>query len=296
MDEITELQGNESGNSNGSDDEPGWAPDPDDEWGKAVLRTAGLQIKKRRENKGIRAGDFGKAVGYSEDMVYKLERGERIPNPEFLDTADRVLGAEGTISILKENVKEVAYPKKVRDLKANEGRAEEIGVYESNSIPGLLQTREHAEVLLRSWKPPRTTKEVERLLTARMARKSAFERDPAPLMHFVLEEAPLRRQVGGTMAWRQQLEHLLEVGRLHFVTLQVMPTNSDPHPGLEGAMELFKFDDGTKAGRADGLFNGRPTRDPKQTRLIDMQYGTIRALALSPRESLAFIERLLGET
>jgi Domain of unknown function (DUF5753) len=86
-------------------------------------------------------------------------------------------------------------------------------------------------------------------------------RDPAPALHFVLEEAPLRRQVGGTMAWRQQLERLLEVGRLNSVTLQVMPTNSDPHPGLDGRIELLKFPDGTAVARADGLFNGRPTGD-----------------------------------
>jgi Domain of unknown function (DUF5753) len=98
------------------------------------------------------------------------------------------------------------------------------------------------------------------------------------------------------MAWRQQLERLLEVGRLNSVTLQVMPTNSDPHPGLDGRIELLKFPDGTAVARADGLFNGRPTGDPKQLRIIELQYGGIRAQALPPRESLTFIEQLLGET
>ncbi|GAQ54481.1 helix-turn-helix domain-containing protein [Streptomyces acidiscabies] len=283
--------------TNKGEEEPGWAPDPDDEWGLAVLETAGRQIKKWRERRKMRAVQFGKLVNYSEDMIYKIERGERIPaRLDFYDRADAALDAGGMIAELRENVQKVRYPKKVRDLEKIEGVAVEIGVYVCNSLPGLLQTQEHAEALLRSWQPPYSSEEVQRRLVARMARKSVFERDPAPSMHFVLEEAILRRHVGGTMAWRRQLEHLLEVGRLDFVTLQIMPTNSDPHPGLDGKMELFKFADGAAAGRADRLFNGRATKDPKQLRIIELQYGTIRSLALPPRETLADIERLLGET
>ena len=98
------------------------------------------------------------------------------------------------------------------------------------------------------------------------------------------------------MVWRQQLERLLEVGRLRNVTLQVMPTRCEVHPGLDGKIELLKFEDGTAVGRADGAFNGRPTSDPRHLRILELRYGTIRAQALPPRESLAFIEQLLGET
>jgi hypothetical protein len=98
------------------------------------------------------------------------------------------------------------------------------------------------------------------------------------------------------MVWRRQLEHLLEAGQLRNVTLQVMPTNTDAHPGVDGKIELLKFPDGTAVGRSDGAFNGRPTHDPKHVRILELRYGTIRAQALSPRESLTFIEQLLGET
>jgi hypothetical protein len=134
------------------------------------------------------------------------------------------------------------------------------------------------------------------MVAARMARTAIFERSPAPTLCFVQEEATLRRPVGGTMVWRQQLEHLLEVGRLRNVTLQVMPTNADAHPGLSGKIEVLKFADGTDVGRSDGAYNGRPISDPKQLRILELRYGTIRAQALTPRESLAFIERVLGET
>ncbi|MFJ3225707.1 helix-turn-helix domain-containing protein [Streptomyces sp. NPDC086783] len=280
----------------GEADEPGWEVDPDDEWGVAVVATVGRQLKLRREAVGMRAADFGEAVGYGEDMVYKIEGGKRIPRPEYLDTADEVLRAGGLLSAMKEDVAKVRYPKKVRELAQLEARAVEIGVYEGNIVPGLLQTAAHARSLIRAAQPPYTPDDVERMVAARLARRSVFDRDPAPCLHFVLEEAPLRRRVGGTMSWRQQLEHLLDVGRLHHVRLQVMPTDCEPHPGLDGRIELLKFPDGTAAGRSDGAFNGRPVTDPKSLRILELRYGTIRAQALPPRESLIFIEQLLGET
>ncbi|MET9777736.1 helix-turn-helix transcriptional regulator [Streptomyces sp. NPDC006367] len=276
-------------------DEPGWEVDPDDEWGVAVITTVGRQLRLRRESVGMRAGDFGKAVGYGEDLVYKIEGGKRIPRPEFLDRADEVLGAGGLLAAMKEDVAKVRYPKKVRDLAQMEARAVELGVYVCHSISGLLQTPEHARAAFESRQPPYSEEEVERMVAARIARQSIFDRDPAPALSFVLEEAPLRRPLGGTMVWRQQLERLLEVGRLRNVTLQVMPTHRETHPGLDGRIELLKFEDGTAVGRSDGAFNGRPISDPRQLRILELRFGTIRAQALPPGESLAFIEQLLGE-
>ncbi|WP_393097484.1 helix-turn-helix domain-containing protein [Streptomyces sp. LN325] len=276
-------------------DEPGWEVDPDDDWGVAVVATVGRQLKLRREAVGMRAAEFGRAVGYGEDMVYKIEAGKRIPQPEFLDRADEVLGAGGLLSAMKEDVKRVRYPKKVRELAKLEAQAAEIGVYESHSINGLLQTPDHARALFRAGQPPYSPDEVERMVAARTARQSVFERTPAPALSFVQEEAALRRPIGGTMVWRQQLERLLEVGRLHNVMLQVMPLNCEVHSGLDGRIEVLKFPDGAAVGRSDGAFNGRPTSDPKQLRILELRYGTIRAQALSPRESLALIEQLLGE-
>jgi hypothetical protein len=244
----------------------------------------------------MRAAEFGRAVGYGEDMVYKIEGGKRIPRPEFLDRADEVLGAGGLLSAMKEDVDKVRYPKKVRDLAEMEAKAVEIGVYVCNSINGLLQTPDHARAAFESRQPPYSQAEVERLVAARTARQSIFERDPAPALGFVLEEALLRRPLGGTMVWRRQLERLLEVGRLRNVTLQVMPTHIEYHPGLDGRIEVLKFADGTATARSDGAFNGRPVSDPRHVRVLELRYGTIRAQALPPRESLTFIEQLLGET
>jgi transcriptional regulator with XRE-family HTH domain len=279
----------------GEEDEPGWEVDPDDEWGVAVITTVGRQLKLRREAAGMRAAEFGRAIGYGEDMVYKIEGGKRIPRQEYLDMADEVLRAGGLIAATWEDVKKVRYPKRLRELAKLEAQAVEMGVYESHSLNGLLQTAEHAKALFAARQPPYSPDEVERLVAARLGRHSIFERSPAPALSFVQEEAALRRPIGGTMVWRQQLERLLEVGSLHNVTIQVMPLHCEAHPGLDGRIEVLKFADGTAVGRSDGAFNGRPTSELKHLRILELRYGTIRAQALSPRESLVFIEQLLGE-
>ncbi|MFE2095608.1 helix-turn-helix domain-containing protein [Streptomyces sp. NPDC059468] len=289
------MSGDE-GRLKGEADEPGWEVDPDDEWGVAVITTVGRQLKLRREAVGLRAAEFGVAVGYGEDLVYKIEGGKRIPRQEYLDRADEVLGAGGLIAAAWEDVKKVRYPKKVRELAKLEAQAVEIGIYESNGINGLLQIPDHARALFEAGQPPYSPDEVERMVAARVARASIYERSPAPALSFVLEETALRRPIGGTMVWRQQLERLLEVAGLHNVVLQVMPLNCETHSGMDGKIELLKFADGSIVGRSDGAFNGRPTSDPKHLRILELRYGTIRAQALSPRESLAFIEQLLGET
>lgn len=164
----------------------------------------------------MRAAESGTAVGYGEDMVYKIEGGKRIPRQDYLVRADEVLGAGGLIAATWEDVKQ---------------QAVEIGVYECTRVHGLLQTPDHARALFEAAQPPYSPEDVERMVAARMARQTVFERDPAPSLHYVLEEAVVRRRVGGRMVCRGQLERLLEVGRFRNVTLQIMPTETDAHPG-----------------------------------------------------------------
>ncbi|MEW2137196.1 helix-turn-helix transcriptional regulator [Streptomyces sp. NPDC005409] len=281
--------------SDGTED-AGWDVDPEDEQGVAVLAALGRQLRAWREEAGIRAADFGTAVGYGEDLVRKVEAGKRIPRPEYLDKADEVLRAGGRIAAMKADMEQVRYPKKVRDLAKLEARAVEIGAYGSHNIHGLLQTPEYAAALFRMRRPAYSQDELDHVLAARMARRSIFERTPGPTLTFVQEEVTLRRRIGGTMVLRAQLEHLLQVSQLPNVEFQVMPTDVEEHAGMGGRIQVLKFEDGTAVGRSDGAFHGRPVSDPKQLRILELRYGIIRAQALTPRESLAFIEELLGET
>ncbi|MGV9283345.1 helix-turn-helix domain-containing protein [Streptomyces sp. NPDC003730] len=281
---------------NGEAEEPGWEVDPDDEWGVAVLTTVGRQLRLRREAVGMRAGDFGLAVGYGEDLVYKVEGGKRIPRREYLERADQVLDAGGLLAAAWEDVKRVRYPRHVRELAKLEATAVEISMYANHNVHGLLQTEEHMRSLFETWLPAYTEEDTDRMVAARLARRSVFQRSPAPTLSFVQEEATLRRPVGGRMVWRRQLERLLELGESRSVSIQVMPIDSEEHFGTGGLIEVLKFADGTAVGRSEGAFAGRPVSDPKQLRILELRYGMIRAQALTPRESRAVIEQMLGES
>ncbi|MFF3884709.1 helix-turn-helix domain-containing protein [Streptomyces sp. NPDC001914] len=281
--------------SSESADEPGWDVSPEDEVAPVVEAT-GRQVRLWREAAGMRVVEFGRAIGYGEDLVRKVERGARIPRVDFLDRADDVLNAGGRLRAFKEDMEKARYPKKVRELKMLEERAVELLLYSNHNIHGLLQTPEYARALLGTWRPAYSLDELERMVAARVARKSVFERSPAPELSFVQEEVTLRRPVGGTMVLRRQLEHMLEVARLPFVELQVMPTSRADHPGTGGRIRVLKFGDGTAVGRTDDEFAGRPVSDPRHIRVLELRYGIIRAQALTPGESMAFIEQALGET
>ncbi|WP_055693270.1 helix-turn-helix domain-containing protein [Streptomyces prasinopilosus] len=277
-------------------DEPGWEVDPDDEWGVAVITTVGRQLKLRRESVGMRVADFAAAMGYGEDLAYKVEAGHRIPRPEYLEKADEVLGAGGLLAAMSEDVAKVRYPKKVRNLAKLEAQAVELLSYGSHNLHGVLQTEEYARALLSTRRPTLSEDELERAVAARTARTAVFGRKPAPELSFVQEEVTLRRPIGGRMVLRRQLEHLLELAQLRFVSIQVMPTSHGDHPGTGGRVQMLKFADGTAVGRADDEFGSRPVTEPRHLRILELRYGIIRAEALTGRESSAFIEQVLGET
>ncbi|SEE97927.1 Helix-turn-helix domain-containing protein [Streptomyces sp. Ag109_O5-10] len=266
-----------------------------DEEAEAVLRAVGRQIKVWREAAGLRQGELGAAIGYSEEMVSAVERGRRIPKPDFLEKADEVLEAGGKLAFMKEDVERARYPKKVRDLAKLEDEAVELGAYASHNMHGLLQTQEYARALFAMRRPAYPEDELERQVAARMARRRVFERVPPPLLTFVQEEVTLRRPLGGRMVLRRQLERLLELGRLRNVEIQVMPTDREDHAGMGGPIRLLKLQDGKTVGHSEAQLHSRVISDPREVQIMDMRYGMIRAQALPPRESLAFIEKVLGE-
>jgi hypothetical protein len=98
------------------------------------------------------------------------------------------------------------------------------------------------------------------------------------------------------MVMRRQLERLLEVGQLRNVDLQVLPLACEDNAGLAGSFRLLRLRDGSAVGHNEIQLVSRVITDPKEVQLLDIRYGIIRAQALTPRESMAFVEKMLGET
>ncbi|MDQ0405479.1 helix-turn-helix transcriptional regulator [Streptomyces sp. NPDC000349] len=274
-----------------------WEAGLDDEEAGAVMRTVVRQLKLWRESAGLTQAEFGVSIGYGEELVSSVERGRRIPRPEYLDRADEVLGAGGKIAALKQDVAEVRYPKKVRDLKKLEAGAVELCAYNNSVVHGLLQIEGYARAVLSARRPPFTTDQLEQQVAARVARQEIVTDTTAQsVFSFVQCESTLRRPIGGKMVMRGQLERLLQVSEFRNVDLQVLPLSREENSGLDGSFRLLRLGDGTTVGHVEVAHISRVIAEPKEVQLLDIQYGIIRAQALSPRESVALVEKVLGET
>ncbi|MFF5531956.1 helix-turn-helix domain-containing protein [Streptomyces cinerochromogenes] len=269
----------------------------DDEESAAVLRMVGRIIKTCRERKGLTQAELGTAIGYSEEQVSSVERGRRAPSATFLEAADEILDAGGLIVGLRKDVEQARYPKKVRDLAKLEAEAVEICAYDNSVVNGLLQTEEYLRAVFGSRRPAFSEEEVERLVAARLARQEIIDGSGTiPAFSFVHDEAALRRPVGGRMVLRRQLERLLEVGQMRNVEIQVLPMDSEENAGLDGPFHLLRLREGTTVGHSDIQLVSRLISGRREIQILELRYGIIRAQALTPRKSLAYIEKLLGET
>lgn len=129
-----------------------------------------------------------------------------------------------------------------------------------------------------------------------MARQEIIDATTArPLFNFVQCESTLRRPLGGRMVLRRQLERLLEIGQLRNVDLQVLPLSREENAGVDGSFRLLRLKEGATVGLNEIQLISSLIAEPEAAQILDIRYGAIRAQALTPRESLAFIEEVLGE-
>ncbi|MFJ8950723.1 helix-turn-helix domain-containing protein [Streptomyces sp. NPDC102381] len=267
-----------------------------DEGASEVLEIVGRQVRRWRERAGLTQAELGAAIGYTEHQVSAVERGRRIPKAVFLERADEAVGAQGLLEEFREDVERVRYPRKVRDLAKLEADAAAMDAYACHHMHGLLQTPAYAEALYRMRRPLLDEDTIERYVAARVSRADVFQKPPAPILSFVQEEVTLLRPLGGRMVMRGQLEHLLNLGRLRNVEIQVMPTKREDHAGIGGSFRLIDPYHGPKVGFIEMQRYSRVIPERNEVRRLETQYGIIRAQALTPQESLAFIEKVLGET
>ncbi|WP_328394598.1 helix-turn-helix domain-containing protein [Streptomyces sp. NBC_00390] len=270
-------------------------PEHEYETGSGILHVFGQQLKLCRVRAALERAELGALTGYSASTIASFEQGRRIPPPRFIDKADEVLDAGGLLKASKEEVARAQYPAFFRDAARLEAEAAELHLYAVQAVPGLLQTEEYTRALLTKRRPLLTEETIEQRVAARLARQEIFNNWLAPLMSFAIEEAVLRRPFGGKPVLRGQLEQLLLIGEKRNVEIQVMPLDREDNAGVDGPFTLI-----TRKGGAQVVYlevQGRSTlvTDPEEARAIAARYGIIRAQALTPRESLAFVEKLLGE-
>ena len=238
---------------------------------------------------------FGSLTGYSASTIASFEQGRRIPPPKFIDQADEVLGAGGVLSASKEEVARAQYPAFFRDAARLEAEAVELHVYANQAVPGLLQTEEYARAIFMMMRPPMADELIEQRVSARLARQEILSSQDAPLASFVIDEAVLRRPIGGRGVLRGQLEHILLTGERRNIEIQVMPLDREENAGMAGPFTLIETKEGRRIAYAEVQNVSRLQTGREQVRALEAKYGILRAQALTPRESLAYVEKLLGE-
>ncbi|MFE7751629.1 helix-turn-helix domain-containing protein [Streptomyces sp. NPDC057428] len=270
-------------------------PRPEDEPGSGVVTAFGRQLKLLRVRAGLERPEFGKLTGYAGQSIASFEQGRRIPSPRFIDRADEVLAAGGVLKALKEEVGRAQYPAFFRNMARLEAEAVALHVYAAQAVPGLMQTDEYARAVFTMRRPLLDEGTIEQRVAARLARQEIFSRRPMPTLSFVIEESVLRRPIGGWAVLRGQLEQIMLHTHRRNVEVQIMPNERKEHCGLAGPFTLIENRDGRRMAYVEVQRDSHLHSDRSAVREIEEQYGILRAQALTPHESLAFVEKLLGE-
>ncbi|MFF1507883.1 Scr1 family TA system antitoxin-like transcriptional regulator [Streptomyces sp. NPDC058326] len=266
-----------------------------------LFRALGKIIKVLRKNAGLSQAELATITHCSEDLISAIERGVRIPQPDFLLRADPVLHAGGVLVAAVDDVREaqakarVRHPDWFQDFAKAESEAVALHYYAVQAVPGILQTPAYALSLFRDRRPMLDEATVEKRVADRISRQVLLDKWPAPTISFVLEAAVLLRPFGGPDVHREQLRRILDVARRRTVDFQIMPQDGYEHPYLDGAFTLL-----TPKGRRETAYteiygHARLITDPEEVRQHAERYGIIRSRALTQHESLTWIEKLLGE-
>jgi transcriptional regulator with XRE-family HTH domain len=180
-----------------------------------------------------------------------------------------------------------------------ESAAAEIRTYEVGLIPGLLQTEEYARAAISIGMLTSLRGNLDRLVELAMARQPTLTTDHPPQFWAVLDEAALRRQVGGPAVMGRQLEHLLEMARLPHVQIQLIPFSGGAHPAIGRSFVILSFADGSapEVVYLEDLTSARYLEDAAEVDCYNASFNHLRAAALPLTDSAALIaDALNGRT
>ncbi|MFJ5925970.1 helix-turn-helix domain-containing protein [Kitasatospora sp. NPDC092948] len=214
----------------------------------------GSQLRRLRESCAISREDAGYAIRASESKISRMELG-RVSFKER-DVADLLSlyglagGAEReTLLALVREANKSGWWHSYNDVLPNwfqtymglEEAAALIRTYEVQFVPGLLQCDEYARAIFAQNRPALADDEIERRVALRARRQKLLTEGRGPKLWAVIDEAALRRPVGGPEVMRAQLEHLVDLAQLPSVILQVMPFRFGAHAGESGAFSVLRF-------------------------------------------------------
>ncbi|GAA4337354.1 helix-turn-helix transcriptional regulator [Streptomyces venetus] len=276
--------------------------------GPAVRRRKlGAELRALRTSAGLTSGQAARLVGWHQSKVSRIETGTSGVKPADVRL---LLDAYGVAdSQLRDLLMVLAgaddsggrhhwwhayrgvLPPTYRDFISLESQAGTMRTLETTVVPGLLQTPEYARAVTKAAVEGLSEERLDTLVEVRLARQDVLRADPPLKLSAVLDEAVLRREVGGPGVMARQLERLVEAARLPQVRLQVLPFTAGAHIGVNGPFVIFSFSSTSDLDVVvlDHLTSSLYLERKEDLRVYSEAFNTLQIHALSPEDSLDFI-------
>ncbi len=260
--------------------------------GSDSMRMWGSLLRRLRMAAGITHEALALHVGYSKSLVVCVERGTRMPSGLFVTRADECVHAGGLLEAAARHLSRERYLSWFEEYEEAEKRARALLTYDDHVLHDLIQTEAYARAVLAARSPILGVDEIELQVAARLERQALVTRQTPCAMSFVIEEWVLRRAMGEPAVIKGQLEHLMHLAEQRHITLQIMPAAADTHAGIDGPLSLLELPDHKWLAYLEIQGNGQLVDAPERVSALHERHSMIRSQALTPRDSVALIERL----
>ncbi|MFK0112883.1 Scr1 family TA system antitoxin-like transcriptional regulator [Streptomyces sp. NPDC091217] len=252
----------------------------------------GAELRHARERKGLSQAELGQRVFVSGSFIGQLEAGTRRMQPDHARMLDEALETNGFFMRNCKAAGKSKYLEHFEVVAEAEAQATALREYGALLIPGLLQTPAYARAVNRAYDPTAPKETVEEWTDGRMERTRLLDHPTKPLLWVVLDEAALRREIGGRAVMAEALCHIAGLARRNRVIVQVLPFSVGAHAAVQGSLKLMEFTGAPQLVYFEGVRNRRLEDDPATVAQARFVFDLLVASALSQEQSLALIEAL----
>ncbi|MFD6329095.1 helix-turn-helix domain-containing protein [Streptomyces niveus] len=249
----------------------------------------GSEMRRYREEVDMSLEGLATLVIYAKSSLARFETADTMIPEDLPDRLDEVFGTGGIFRKLYALARKEIHPDQYRRRMDLESRARTVQEYAGQLVPGLVQTEAYARALFEIHDPKATRDEIEKLVVGRMDRQTMLTADPAPDFSAVLDEAVLMRSYGGPAVMRAQLTRLLELTLTPTTMIQVLPFAHGGHALANGSLALLTLENGTQVAYEECISTGTLMEEKTLVRARQRAYDLLRASALSPKDTTAFI-------
>jgi DNA-binding XRE family transcriptional regulator len=252
------------------------------------------KVKRLRLARGWSQEALGKRIGFSGEMVSKVETGANPPSPEFAKALDTQAFPE--LNGLFIELLDQAGDWRFRTFTDAERHASVIRMWNPLLVPGLLQTADYARTTYEAWAGVDGDQAIDASVAARLERQSILDRPLPPSVGVVIDETVLYRGIGGAKVMHDPLLHLADTSERPRVTIQVLPADVGAHVGLGGAFLILSF-----PGEAPGMVyfespdRGETVTNPGRVARVAVTWDVLRDEALGARASRDLFRKVAEE-